>query len=1269
MKVSFSVVCILYILCFFAISTVVADYAPGDVIVKFTSQDYKLISDFVNRIGAYSFERVAITHENSLRAIYTLKFSLDADIPSIVQRCKNDPIVEYVQPNYIYHPCFQPNDPYYPDQYALPKIEILDAWEIEKGTEDVIVAVVDTGVDYNHEDLKSRIWINTDEIPDNGIDDDGNGYIDDIRGWDFSSSSNTGSNVVLAGGDNDPMDENGHGTHISGIIAANPNNAIGVAGITWGCKVMALRAGSKFFEDDDLASAIVYAVENGARIINMSWGGDEQSYVIRDVLNYAYDHNCVLVGAIGNDNQAKVIYPAAYKNVISVGATDNQDKKSSFSNYGTGTDIVAPGTRIFSTVPNNSYSDWSGTSMATPIVSGVSALILSKRPGLTNAEVAQILRASSDPLDEPLYDGVGRVNAYRALLMVSPLSANITSPSNGESADKEFVITGTIGGSGFKRFELDYSENSTTLEWRHINPQSIETKADSISVTWDISHLPEGFYTLRLNSFGQDNQKAEDRVLINVDHTPPKAIELQNVTRLGGGRIRNVITLKTDDLTHIDLYYKRLSDTEFIKVSSQVIAKYHEVYMPDTIEPDTYEYFVNITNIAELRTTEDNNGKYYSIAVLSSAISSDGFTEIDTGIPAIYPVSASIDFDGNGRTEIIGMDRPVYAPVRIFERDESGIYRDVFKVSIDYLPRDVGDSDGDGLLEILGSKSDKAFLFECPEKGTFPTRKIWEGSDLLRGGQFADLDMDGNIEMLLWNVKDSSVDIYENRGDNSYLRVARLMNPTQGINDLAINFAVGDFDGDGRKEIAIGDVDGDVFIYKNVDDDSYIQVWSGNIPDSQAEWLASGDFDGDGNVEFVVAGKVTEPPDSANPSFIYTVFDWLQGEYQNVYTIEVTGTKDGCGLSTGDINADGVDEIVANVSTELYILSLPTVKYGTSLWYHLASQTYHPLIDDMDGDGSLEVIFNVGNELKAFRFDDKVTKPPWGISAVPISDHEVELRWNGSMDSIAYQIYRGTNDGNLQLITTLDLTSGLKGTNWEIFRRPDHDDTGYFRDNGLIINTKYFYSVASVNSLGQERKSLKINATPNSPPEILSVEYLYPFLYISFSEPMSQSAKGVNHYVIISTEGSKFFPSSAILDRQGKRVVLTLNTLSDGDYKILVSGIRDATGVFISDKNSAEFNVYTDKTNYINLSLVKVYPNPVLDRFKGAKFSNLPSGARMMIYDLNGHLVNTLTVLDSEHEVMWYLDNADNIDVSSGIYVYVIEFKSERNIGRLAVIR
>ena len=250
-----------------------------------------------------------------------------------------------------------------------------------KGT---VVAVIDTGVDYTHKDLADNIWVNEGEIPGNGIDDDGNGYVDDVYGVDFVD------------GDSDPMDEHGHGTHVAGIIAMTPGNGGGV-GVAYGAKIMCVRAGQAngSFASSDIAKAIKYAADNGADVINMSFGGTGRSYLVESALQDAFP-SCVLVAAAGNDglptNDAKQagylftedIYPAGYKYVIGVMATDNNKSLAYFSNWdfkeGSGCEyeMAAPGVGIYSTLPGNRYACWSGTSMATPNVAAAAAILRSK---------------------------------------------------------------------------------------------------------------------------------------------------------------------------------------------------------------------------------------------------------------------------------------------------------------------------------------------------------------------------------------------------------------------------------------------------------------------------------------------------------------------------------------------------------------------------------------------------------------------------------------------------------------------------------------------------------------------------------------------------------------------------------------------------------------------------------------------------------------------------------------------------------------------------
>ena len=303
---------------------------------------------------------------------------------------------------------------------------VIDAWQyLEKegknpgGSSDVIIAVIDTGVDYNHIDLRNNIWINAAEIPNNGRDDDGNGYIDDVYGWDFVSN------------DKDPMDDNGHGTHVAGIIAAE-NNKEGGIGVAYNCKVMVLKAGnsSGYFNNSDIAEAIQYAYMNGASVINMSFAGSSISIAFEDALEEAYN-SCILVAAAGNDGApneslsgAKPRYPAVLPYVIGVMSVDKNGQQSSFSNYDAipynrlEYEVYAIGSSVYSTWPNNKFETINGTSMAAPTVAGIAALL---RSYFNDREVyspkfiqSQIVNTGTVSPDE--YHTV--VDAYKALTEV-----------------------------------------------------------------------------------------------------------------------------------------------------------------------------------------------------------------------------------------------------------------------------------------------------------------------------------------------------------------------------------------------------------------------------------------------------------------------------------------------------------------------------------------------------------------------------------------------------------------------------------------------------------------------------------------------------------------------------------------------------------------------------------------------------------------------------------------------------------------------------------
>jgi subtilisin family serine protease len=333
-----------------------------------------------------------------------------------------------------------PNDPDFGLQWNLKNtaqtgadIHAPEAWDIVSGGKEVLIAVIDTGVDYNHPDLQGRIWMNPGEAPANGVDDDQNGFVDDIRGWDFAGASE--NNPVA---DNDPMDKDGHGTHVAGIIAAQRNNGIGVAGIFSKARIIVLKVqadDSGTMNDFDIIHAIDYARAKGARIINCSFGGESPSRSEYEAFEDLKNAGILAVCAAGNDGLSmddagtQKTYPAFYAhstdpsyppldNIISVAASDQNDFLASFSDYGKNSvDVMAPGVNIYSTCLSGTYCSKQGTSMATPHVTGIAGLILSQNPALTYAQVKSAILDHVDPLssvaDKLIYGG--RVNAFSAL--------------------------------------------------------------------------------------------------------------------------------------------------------------------------------------------------------------------------------------------------------------------------------------------------------------------------------------------------------------------------------------------------------------------------------------------------------------------------------------------------------------------------------------------------------------------------------------------------------------------------------------------------------------------------------------------------------------------------------------------------------------------------------------------------------------------------------------------------------------------------------------
>lgn len=432
-----------------------APHVKGEIVVKFKEGKSKasLSSKTLSTLGIQGQRDVVLSYGT----LSVLKVGAEKSMTSVLAALKNNPAVEYAEPNYIYsvNPIKEknfaakkllkspftdfsaptPDDPSFGKLWGLRNtgsnepngsagvegadVNALKAWDITKGSRAVKIAVIDTGVDYNHPDLKSNMWSNTAELNGKaGVDDDGNGYVDDIYGYDFANM------------DSNPMDGNGHGTHCSGTIGAVHDNRIGVAGVMSDVQIMAV----KFLGDDGSGSlegaikAIDYATMMNVDLMSNSWGGGGRSQALLDAIQRASDKGIIFTAAAGNsssNNDSSPSYPASYDtaNMVAVAATTAQNGLASFSSYGRNSvHIAAPGHNILSTVNGGGYDVYSGTSMATPHVSGVLGLLLAKEGRMSHATLRERLTLTSVPVAalRGKTQTAGRIDAYNLLTDIRP---------------------------------------------------------------------------------------------------------------------------------------------------------------------------------------------------------------------------------------------------------------------------------------------------------------------------------------------------------------------------------------------------------------------------------------------------------------------------------------------------------------------------------------------------------------------------------------------------------------------------------------------------------------------------------------------------------------------------------------------------------------------------------------------------------------------------------------------------------------------------------
>lgn len=604
------------------------------------TKEKHLLTPHENRILARQKRAPAGAKIPDLSNIYKIKLDLNAgtSIRQALRFYQSQSLVEYAELNYIVSAYKIPNDPLFGFQWALNNtgqdypsshrykeppgipdadIDAPEAWDVNTGSSNIIVAILDTGVDYNHRDLRNNIWFNHAELAgDPNVDDDNNGYVDDVFGYNFAYDTN------------DPLDDNGHGTHVSGTIAADGNNALDVAGVSWNAKIMALKfldvTGKGF--TDDAARAFYYAVDNGADVVSNSWGGAGFSQALEDAINYAHSQGLIIVASAGNDDSNRPVYPAFYENVIAVAATDSNDQRAPFSNYGDWVDLAAPGVDILSlraagtsrgTVYDQYTTVLSGTSMSCPHVSGAAVLLLAEMPYLTNNDVRDLLTILTDPIAAGIVSSNGRLNLFKA---ITPQTGRISFDRQFYSCSDQIIIELT---------DLDLrsqiSQNVTIettggdLETITLHPSGPDWLfTGSIYTSPDVPISEDGVLQLAHNQLitvtyndlsDHTSSPATASAAAIADCVFPRVTNLQ----IDAPGPEPTVYIETDEPAAARLPYSTAcNDPNYIELTKPNLASSHTFTLTEVAPHTTYYFLLKVTDIAGNETTDDNAGKCYS---------------------------------------------------------------------------------------------------------------------------------------------------------------------------------------------------------------------------------------------------------------------------------------------------------------------------------------------------------------------------------------------------------------------------------------------------------------------------------------------------------------------------------------------------------------------------------------------------------------------------------------------------------------------------------
>lgn len=1122
-----------------------------------------------------------------------LYYKLISNNSDLIHKLSKNPDIEFIEQNHKYKlNQIKYNDSLFNYQWSLDLVNARKSMVSQTG-KGVRIAVVDSGIDYFHPDLKNQFMINPKEDLNgngtlepwdyreilnglsgdlNGIDDDGNGYTDDVIGFDFVDLD-----FVHFGDwhnpDPIPDDEAGHGTNVASIIAAEGNNQIGMVGLANQSKILSVRAfditGNG--ETDDIANAIIYAAVREVDIINMSFGDYFNSRLLEDAVNFAISRGCILVASSGNDDKAKPHYPSDFKDVICVGSVNKSGNRSSFSNWGSNLSLLAPGEEIATCESGGGYTLSYGTSFSAPFVTAAIALFLENNPKPTSAELRSHLEVTANKLSPNgwLFKSGAGILDVKNLLNLQGLSnieinniQNYSSFVNNKSLELSINAITPL----FKNVQLEVAELNTQNFVTLSNKINKQLKNEKILV--DLTNFKKDVeisIKLALNNGQIIRRQRAIRIINDLDSI--KLIHKSALMAIKNGNRVVLISALTNIETSfsIEYYHKDYPNNKFRKIDLENSDKNHLIVIEDLILPGKYVVEGKLEPIS-VNSTKSNVSFILEFEFEQQIFPTQNVVQKDYNLPRAYLNNIVLDLYNKGTNQVIVNDLSnfVIENAKIYEfRNNTFNLLDTIK---DWIPVAIGNSNGNELTDILMTYNGKTQITEAYSQGQSPFGKELYKSNFSMvewGETMFDLDGD-NIDEVIGYNDSSYFALKYNKLTNSYFVWTRTKLPEKLKNKgLTKSSVVTDIDGDGKPELIHSNYYGNILIYEfNKTSSQFNLEYYDTTNYGYSNPMLTLVKNADGIKEVIVATYGTEQlyGESSNINQIWSVRS-IKSTGSNTYSINniehIMGVRAGIdprirvgfrnGIIGADIDNDSQDELIISTLPNTYVFKKISGQW-LPYWHYPYSFTNSAIVWDFDKNGAKEIGIATFDSTKFFELPNfsKVIATPQFTDFYTLTNQMAVLKWTKSLGAHFYRVYKIIQNDKGEFILNQ-------------IAKTDFDSLVII---DLQPNTYHYFIVTAVDTskgINESNYSEILTLYTNAPIYPIKVSLVNNItLVISFNGKLNPRLNIPDVFTIKQINGTySEHPISAIANSDTSYILTLINPLERGEHEVICKSFRD----------------------------------------------------------------------------------------------------------------